>query len=292
MSVTAAEVQAAADQADMEARALKMGWKPKEQFKGAEDRWVDAEVYVRRGEEFLPLVQASNRELKGQLESMQNQLLETQRINKANEMALKELTEAQREAVVVTNTRSVEELTEAIVAAREADDTRLELQLRDQRDAAQVALVASKAKPAAAVVEPPADATKTTAFKQFETDNPWFREDPVMAQAAVAQQLQMQQAGELNGLSQAERLEKVAVAIRKRFNYGGGGQQEQRTTKVEGGGRGTGTSGSGGKTYADLPAEAKAACERASRRLNIGPTHKFKTEADWRKNYTETYFSN
>jgi len=42
---------------ETEARASTMGWLPKEKFLergGSEDRWTDAEAYIRRGEEILP----------------------------------------------------------------------------------------------------------------------------------------------------------------------------------------------------------------------------------------------
>ena len=50
--------------AEVETRALAMGWQPKEQFKGDPSKWRPAEEYVQRGEELLPIVQASERRLR------------------------------------------------------------------------------------------------------------------------------------------------------------------------------------------------------------------------------------
>lgn len=51
-----------------EDRAMAMGWTPKSQFKGDPERWVDAETFVKRGEEFLPFLKANNRRLEQALE--------------------------------------------------------------------------------------------------------------------------------------------------------------------------------------------------------------------------------
>ena len=40
--------------ADAETAAREMGWRPKEEFRGEAEKWVDAETFVSRGEHFLP----------------------------------------------------------------------------------------------------------------------------------------------------------------------------------------------------------------------------------------------
>src|SRR5882762_9790943 len=52
---------------EIEVKARKMGWLPKEQFRGSADKWVDAERYVSRGEEFIPFLKADRDRLEGQL---------------------------------------------------------------------------------------------------------------------------------------------------------------------------------------------------------------------------------
>ena len=48
---------------EVETKARTMGWLPKEKFKGPESSWVDAEQYVKRGEEILPILKANNDKL-------------------------------------------------------------------------------------------------------------------------------------------------------------------------------------------------------------------------------------
>jgi len=50
-----------------ETKAKAMGWSPKDEFRGDPDRWVDAETYVRRGEEFIPFLRANNKKLEEEL---------------------------------------------------------------------------------------------------------------------------------------------------------------------------------------------------------------------------------
>lgn len=65
------------DAPSFEDRALAMGWTPKAQFKGDPERWVDAETFVKRGEEFLPFLKANNKRLEQALERTQKQLDQT-----------------------------------------------------------------------------------------------------------------------------------------------------------------------------------------------------------------------
>lgn len=59
------------EERDFEQEARAEGWVPKEEFKGDESKWVDAETFVKRGEEILPIVNAKNRKLVGEIEELQ-----------------------------------------------------------------------------------------------------------------------------------------------------------------------------------------------------------------------------
>jgi cytochrome c556 len=45
---TEAPVEQAPQRSDIETRALEMGWRPKEEFEGSEDDFIDAKEFVRR----------------------------------------------------------------------------------------------------------------------------------------------------------------------------------------------------------------------------------------------------
>lgn len=59
---------------DFEAEAREHGWSPKEEFKGDASRWVDAETFMKRADDMMPLLKATNRRLKADLDSLKKDL--------------------------------------------------------------------------------------------------------------------------------------------------------------------------------------------------------------------------
>jgi hypothetical protein len=279
----------------IEERASGMGWKPREDFQGDPKGWVDATEYVRRGEEVLPIVQATNRRLTEKLSSAEQRLMDLERINRANSLALEELQTSNREQTVQNTERSIEQIEAGIAEAREAGNVQDELALLREHHVATDRLIKAKTAPQQQQQQPPngggqPDLTKTPAFQQFLTDNPWFNSDSVMRAAAVQLQLDMVGDGRISqNMDQAARLSLVAKEVRKRFNQQDNGRSSG-PNRVEGGGGGAG-SGGGGKSYNDLPEEAKAACDKAARRLQFGANKRYKDEAAWRQSYAQTYFN-
>jgi hypothetical protein len=56
-----------AKEVNYEAEASKMGWRPQEQFKGSPEKWVDAQTFVERGEQILPIVKAELKKTRAEL---------------------------------------------------------------------------------------------------------------------------------------------------------------------------------------------------------------------------------
>lgn len=44
----------------LEKEARVFGWVPKEDFRGSEDDWVDADTFVKRGKEINPILRKNN----------------------------------------------------------------------------------------------------------------------------------------------------------------------------------------------------------------------------------------
>jgi hypothetical protein len=59
---------------DFEAEAREHGWTSKEEFKGDPARWVDAETFMKRADEMMPLLKAQNARLKRDLDSIKKDL--------------------------------------------------------------------------------------------------------------------------------------------------------------------------------------------------------------------------
>ena len=56
--------------------AESQGWVPKDRFRGNEAEWVDADIFVKRGREILPIVRKHNEDLKKDLAQTKEQLRE------------------------------------------------------------------------------------------------------------------------------------------------------------------------------------------------------------------------
>jgi tetratricopeptide (TPR) repeat protein len=59
---------------DFEAEAREHGWVPEGEFKGDSSRWVDAETFMKRADEMMPLLKAQNARLKRDLDSLKKDL--------------------------------------------------------------------------------------------------------------------------------------------------------------------------------------------------------------------------
>lgn len=233
------DAEDAPQERDFEAEAKELGWVPKEEFRGPEDKWSDAEEYVRRGEEILPIVRANNKKLIEKTQKQEAELAEmrktldefkgwrTQTEKRAYEQAMKNIESRQRQAVEEQDVEAFEEA----VKDKESLVTRTTEAQEPQPD------------PVAAA---------------WTKENDWFNTDPVMQQFAIAHHGQLLK--EKPGLSLSENLEEVTEEVRRRFPEKFGNPRREKPNRVEGGGTPSGRSGK--KGYADLPPEAKAACDR------------------------------
>ena len=90
---------------DYEAEARKMGWTPKDEFKGDPNHHIDAETFYTRAVEFMPIAKATIKKLSNKIDQMQReQKNASEFFSKSEERyhrALKDL-RAKQEAVVET----------------------------------------------------------------------------------------------------------------------------------------------------------------------------------------------
>lgn len=66
---------------DLEGQARKQGWRPKEEFAGNPDDWVDAGEFLERGKSWAPIMSAKNRELEKTLREMRTVLRQQMDMN-------------------------------------------------------------------------------------------------------------------------------------------------------------------------------------------------------------------
>lgn len=103
------------EERDYEAEARSRGWTPKEDFKGDESRWIDAETFVKNAETKMPLLTKENRQLKDKIEFLERQV---KKLAKAEQMAysnaIEDLKAKQREAVEYGDVKAHDAISEKI----------------------------------------------------------------------------------------------------------------------------------------------------------------------------------
>lgn len=275
----------------LESKAREMGWVPKTEFRGDQTKWVDAAPYVKRGEELLPIVQASNRQLRSEVQNLRGRLAQSDQNTAELRTSIDDLkkfnTQIAKDRVKTTRT----EIAKGIKQAREDGDVERELELQDQLEEASNALREAE-KPITRQAPPPTTETtpvQAPEFQAWQTANPWFGTDGNERKTnyalAVARDLRAKRP-ELVGTRAF--FDEVTKEVQEVFEPA----QRRPASKVEGG---NGSSRSGGteetseKTFADLPAAAQTMARSQSKRF-VGPNKAFKTEAEWFSNYVTKYF--
>lgn len=288
MSTEGGDVQNGIDAAAVAAQseARQKGWVPKEEFRGDETKWVDAAEYLTHNKR----QRESGERLRADLDGVRQQNAALEARLRASQAAIDALQTDMVETKTVDFEAQELDLTGQIKAARQAGDFELEESLRDKRQEVRDEkrqLSVDKTKSTVQALPNGADPTETPEFKQFLSDNPWFKEDRVMAAASIAILSELNSSGATKDLTPSQRFALAAQKTKERF----GVSERPRQSKMEGsrGGADAGGGDGTGKTYADLPQDAKDACERQAARV-VGQGKRYKTTAEWQKSYTSAYF--
>lgn len=279
---------------EIETEARILGWRPVEEFKGKESEFVDAETFVKRGREVMPILRQNNQRLERELQKTQSQLTEIQTALADAKTAVTELktfnTTMAREAAEAAR----KDLLEQLKAAKRDGNVDREVELTDQISETSAAIREAKKAP---VAEEPAKketpkAPDTTAakaeFEAWQAENAWYGVDDVKTSVAngVAAKLRKEQSP-LVGVEFYKEVAKQTSKILDRT-------VAPSDDKLEGGGRSEGGGSGGGakgKKFLDMPQDARDGCERSMKHITIGKGKTFETPAAYREHYAETYFA-
>jgi hypothetical protein len=280
---------------DWEAKAKEIGWAPKETFKGDPAKWVDAKTYVQRGEQFVPLLQHAKRELQGRLANVEAENAELRRRVGMADKALEEIRTETRAGSLEDAEARKNGLYDAIAQAREDNDVRKELQLREQLDELNVEIRGLK-QPAAKASPPPDENAwqRSPDMQKLLSENEWFGHDQEKSNLALGYMNYLAVNPETKGMSPAQKLEAVGKRINEMF---GPGPNPRRSapSKVEGGRTDSSGGGGGGASYNDLPAAAKEQCDKQAKqfvgKVNGRGETRFPDVNAYRAHYAKTYFA-
>jgi len=281
----------APERVEVEKKAKQFGWVPKEQYKGAESSWLDAPEFVERGEQILPIVQQNNKRLMQQNQQLSGRLSSVEESLRASDAVIRTLEESHEADTAAQVEATRKELKAELEAASRDGDHKSVADLTEQLT--RLPTVEKKEKLNGEEQEEqrrkpaePSPAMKAE-IQDWYARNPDYTANARKRALSVAISQELRQAGDTT--LGAEFLDKVAEEVDKVLGDGGRSGHSRVAGDNGGGGRRQ-QAAAGGKTYADLPAEAKAACDRQATRL-VGPTRLHKDVASWRTSYTKQYFS-
>ena len=263
---------------EVQTKAEKLGWIPPSRYKGDPERFVDADVYIERGETVLPIVREQNKRLHAEVEGLRAESAKTTAALKAAQTAIEQIEERHTVETQKAVEQARRQVKAQLSAASEAGDHEGVAELTDQLTKLNVAEPAPRAAPQAAFVVP-------EDLKAWNAENPWFGTNKRKTALALGIAQELRDAGHADlGRSFYE---KVGAEVAKEL----GESAAPRGDKVEGARNGSGDEprSGGRKSYAALPADAKAACDAEARRF-VGEGKKYKSAADWRARYAEIYF--
>jgi len=269
------EAQAVNEQTQKEARLF--GWVPKEEFRGSEDDWVDAEVFVKRGKEINPILRKNNEllmkkldEKAKEIDSIKASVEEFKKFQKESferktaeyDVQIAQLKSQKREAIAEGNGDLVVDIDDQIDSLKEA-----------QREAKE----AAKAKPEP---EQPAQVSipDDPELQGWLNKNTWFGNDIEMTE--LANTLGSSVRKQFPHLTSRAFLEKLDDKIREYMpNKFLGNKAKGSAVDSSGSVRGSGSSSK--KSYDNLPDDAKQACDRFIKNGWIKSKQEYVDSYDW-----------
>ena len=259
---------------DTEAQARQFGWVPREEFRGSDETWVDADTFVKRGKEINPILRKNNERLMSELQKYKSEMAELK-------AATEEFKKFQQESFAkkeVELKSQIDDLKKQKKQAIQEGDGDLAVDLDDQIDALKETLQESKK---AAVEEKPQQAQQTVPpeVTEWVEKNNWYTSDAKMRSAtdALATQLSKDQPW-LQGKAFLDALDRE---LEETFSMDKLGRKTKPRSPVEGGSNSGQRPSSNKKSYENLPADAKAACDKFLRQGIIKSKDEYLAMYDW-----------
>ena len=273
---------------DIEQEARNLGWVPQEEFKGDPSKWVSADTFVERGHTVMPILRKNNEKLESMVRQQQAEIERMKNLYNASQESIQELQKVHAEATKKAVADARKEVMTQLRAAKESGDIDTEMQLTEQLAEIKAAENDLKnVKPAAA---PAAPAPQNNAevhpdFAGWQSENTWFGTDErkTLRAMGIAQELRADPAND--NLQGRAFFDKILEVMEERTSgvsrSSKVGESRPSGSPMSGGGR--------GRSYADLPADAKAACDRQGAKL-VGEGRAFKDISAWRTYYTNLFY--
>lgn len=255
---------------DIEGSAREQGWVPQEEWSGPKEKWVDAETFVQRGENFLPIVKSNLDKSRAEVDALKRDVAEAKKVNA-------EFREFQNKILENTKKRYENEIAQLKADKKQAaKDGDLDAVVRyDERlEEVEAARSASNKASEPAPVNPNNPSPEDQKlFADWMGANDWYEKD--MKLRAYADGYAQQLAGKYAG---REFLDKLREGVKEAFPDHFENPNRQRQDVGNGTPKGGGKKG---RTYSDLPAEAKAACDRFVKNIKGFTVEQYLSDYEW-----------
>ena len=240
----------------VEKEARLFGWVPKEEFRGSDTDWVDAEAFVKRGKEINPILRKNNELL---MKKLDDKVREIDEIKTSVEEFKKFQKDAfdKKKAELETELATLKTQKKEAIAEGNGDlvvdlDDRIDELKEAQREAKEEA----KAPPSTPTVQTDPE------ISAWLERNTWFGQSGNEEMTDVSNGLGAsirKQFPQLTGRAFLDKLdERIAQYFPEKTSLG----KKQKGSAVDSTGNVRAGGGSGKKTYDNLPSEAKAACDK------------------------------
>lgn len=239
------------NQFEKEARLL--GWVPKEEFRDG-DNWVDAETFVKRGKEINPILRKNNEILLKKLEDSKREIEEVKRVAKEFEKYQKDNAE-----------RKVKELEKELLSLKEqkkaavaAGDGEAVVALDDQIDEVKQQQKDAKKEPEKSTA--PAATQADPVVTAWMEENEWYTSDFKYSNIADSLGRQIRQENpNLFGKAFFDKLDaELEEVLPVKYRKGSSNQMVDSGSSAPA----RPSTKPSKQSYENLPAEAKAACDR------------------------------
>ena len=255
--------------------ASSQGWVDKDKFRGKEEDWVDAETFVKRGREILPILQKNNENLLKELNQTKtalNEFRETAAEFKKfqKESYEKKATELEAQIATLKDSRS-QAITDGDGQKAEAIGDAIDGLKDEVKEAKANAKVDARTTVATPAIDP--------RLQVWLGKNEWFGKDTRLTKMAnsIGEDLREKNPG-LMGDAFLEELDKaLAEEFPSKF-----GKEDKRTPNYQAeSGSGRGKQPSGKRSYDNLPDDAKKACDRYIKQGLMKNREEYLSEYEW-----------
>jgi len=267
------------EQHQVEKEARIFGWVPKEEFRGSDSDWVDAEVFVKRGKEINPILRKNNELLMKKLDEKAKEIDSI----KASVEEFKAFQQESFERKAAEYEVQIAQLKSQKREAIAAGDGDLVVDIDDQIDSLKDAQKEAKAEAKKKAEEP----TKTEAQVSIPNDpdlqswlgrNQWFGDDVEMTDVANGLGASVRrQFPHLSGRAFLDKLDEKIVEYFPHKTLG----KKAKGSAVDSTGNVRGGTTSGKKSYDNLPDDARQACDRFIKQGWIKSKQEYVDSYDW-----------